>query len=147
MNRMIKDSAGRFTVHVHPNICQIHECFKHVHGTELCQKHYMRLRRYGDPLIRKKRANGEGTIYHGYKLIHVKGKRIFEHRHIMEQNLGRPLSKSEIVHHKDENKRNNTIENLQVLLRTDHPFHHPNVLHNLSFGPKSPKRTYRGLIS
>ena len=50
------------------------------------------------------------------------GKRIFidEHRHVMEQFLRRKLKKNEVVHHKDGNKLNNNIENLQLMTDTEH---------------------------
>lgn len=38
-----------------------------------------------------------------------------EHRILAEEILGRPLKKGEIVHHKDGNPRNNSIDNLEVL--------------------------------
>jgi hypothetical protein len=40
---------------------------------------------------------------------------ILEHRFIMEQNLGRYLEDWEIVHHKDGNRSNNALENLELL--------------------------------
>nr|BDD46168.1 hypothetical protein 6 [bacterium] len=51
----------------------------------------------------------------GYKNIRVaKGKYKREHRLVMEKALGRPLSKSEIVHHIDEDKLNNSLDNLDL---------------------------------
>lgn len=41
-------------------------------------------------------------------------KYILEHRLVMEQHLGRYLLPEEVVHHIDENPRNNSIENLQL---------------------------------
>ena len=37
------------------------------------------------------------------------------HRILAEEIIGRPLKKGEVVHHKDDNPRNNSIDNLEVL--------------------------------
>lgn len=58
----------------------------------------------------------------GYVLIHVKDhprarkhtNYIFEHRLVMEEHLGRVLEPNEVVHHRDGNKQNNALENLQL---------------------------------
>lgn len=38
----------------------------------------------------------------------------------MEQHLGRPLKRNEVIHHKDGNKRNNNINNLEVIMLDKH---------------------------
>lgn len=56
------------------------------------------------------------------------GNRIFqdEHRKIMEEYLGRKLEKNEIVHHINGNKRDNRIENLQLMTLSEHSrLHNP----------------------
>lgn len=56
----------------------------------------------------------------GYTLVaapphHPSGQPyILEHRHVMEQHLGRYLTPDEVVHHRDANPRNNALDNLQL---------------------------------
>jgi hypothetical protein len=50
--------------------------------------------------------------------------RVLLHRLIVSEYLGRPLTPYEIVHHKDEDKSNNLISNLEVLDRSSHSKEH-----------------------
>lgn len=60
-----------------------------------------------------------------YKNITVAGKSKLEHRHVMEQMLGRALESYEEVHHKDEDKSNNDPRNLELMpTRQDHAREH-----------------------
>lgn len=43
------------------------------------------------------------------------GRRILEHRLIMSESLGRPLNPSEQVHHKNGDRSDNRLENLQLV--------------------------------
>lgn len=60
----------------------------------------------------------------GYYMVSVNNVQIPEHRFIMEQFLGRKLSKDEIVHHKNHDKLDNRIENLEITTRAKHAAHH-----------------------
>lgn len=55
-----------------------------------------------------------------YRGIKVNGKKIDYHRHIMQEHLGRELSRNEVVHHINGNKHDNRIENLKVMTRGEH---------------------------
>ena len=142
MNRMKKHpKTGRFVKHSKPNICTIKGCNKPVRGKGFCNTHYLRLVRYGDPHSRLKAANGEGGLANGYRKITIDGYRTYEHRHVMEQHLNRPLHDDEIVHHKDGDKLNNSIRNLELTSRREHVKHHPEVTANLKLGPQIRWRT------
>ena len=43
-----------------------------------------------------------------------------EHRYIMDKKIGRKLERCELIHHIDENKKNNSIENLMIVSSKEH---------------------------
>lgn len=56
-----------------------------------------------------------------YKKIKLKdGTTRDEHRLVMERHLGRKLSRAETVHHRDGNKMNNELSNLEVIDAREH---------------------------
>lgn len=72
------------------------------------------------PEARKKNADTRRGRGSGY----VKRGGRHEHRVVMEQRLGRRLESDEIVHHRDEIKSHNAIDNLELTTRRDHARHH-----------------------
>jgi len=55
-----------------------------------------------------------------YKYIKKNGKRMLEHRAVMEEYVGRPLDSHEHVHHINNDPSDNRLENLQILDRSSH---------------------------
>lgn len=80
-------------------------------------------------------ANWKGGIIkkkHGYINIKVdigyigadKQGYVLLHRYIIQQKLGRPLRKNEVVHHIDMNPSNNSVDNLMVMNNSEHLYLH-----------------------
>lgn len=70
---------------------------------------------------------GREWLVNGYKKIYAPNHPycdahgyVLEHRIIMEQYIGRYLDPEEQIHHKDGNKLNNIIENMEILNRSSH---------------------------
>lgn len=57
---------------------------------------------------------------HGYLSVCVGGRHILAHRYEMEKFLGRELLSTEEVHHKNGDRHDNRIENLEVIERREH---------------------------
>ena len=53
-----------------------------------------------------------------------KAGKVYEHRYVMSLHLGRWLSTEEVVHHKDKNRTNNNIHNLELTNARDHAISH-----------------------
>lgn len=63
----------------------------------------------------KKRSIGGYTLIKSYEHPNRNSHNdVFEHRLVMENHLGRYLKKEEVIHHIDENRTNNNIENLYL---------------------------------
>jgi hypothetical protein len=96
---------------------------------DLCNGHHHRLRRYGDPLAGPGRGSPgkkrglrslTGRYITGQGYVRVRTERVgrdrwaLEHRLAMEEHLGRTLFPDETVHHKDLNRTNNALSNLEL---------------------------------
>lgn len=75
------------------------------------------------------------------------GKKIDLHRALMQEHVGRSLGRNEYVHHVNEDKRDNRIDNLKIvspsehgLEHTRHPIEKSCVICGLTFRPHKTKR-------
>ena len=64
-----------------------------------------------------------------YPAIFLNGKNVHVHRLEWVKHNGK-IPKGYIIHHKDENKCNWNIENLEIIKRSDHVIKHQHNLHN-----------------
>lgn len=68
--------------------------------------------------------NLEGYLACTVKYSDGTKKTVLQHREVMEKTLGRALQSTELVHHDDENKRNNAPSNLVLTTKSEHARHH-----------------------
>ena len=106
--------VGLVRIREHPDVCTLEGCERLYKTMGYCYMHYERWTKTGDPGPVETLLGRGYTSKEGYRIIHVDGVKMKEHRHVVEQSLGRPLESFENVHHLNGDKADNRLENLEL---------------------------------
>jgi HNH endonuclease len=96
--------------------CLVRGCSRWSLARGWCRLHYDRWRRHGEPGEVAAHKYAGYLNRNGYFEIRVDGRRIFQHRYVIEQHLGRRLLPEENVHHKNGIRHDNRLENPELWL-------------------------------
>jgi hypothetical protein len=78
----------------------------------------------GRPHVQRREREGYWDVYCPDHPYARKRGFVKEHRLVMEEHLGRYLTKDEVVHHINDNPKDNRIENLQLMTLAEHISYH-----------------------
>lgn len=101
--------------------CSEDGCERRAASLGICSSHRRHIEKYGETRpIKAMRKFGEGTLRQGYRFVQsiddpfYPGESIGEHRWVMAHHMGRRLLPHESVHHKNGDRQDNRIENLEL---------------------------------
>jgi len=109
-------------------LCRIGGCDRSAKSgcKKMCWGHHRRFMKHGEEMslapVKKIAPQGTGVIGDkGYLLIRRAGRNVAYHRIVMEEHLGRQLLPDETVHHKNGQRLDNGIHNLELWSKSHPP--------------------------